>query len=358
MNVKKKFLKLTSKTYPHGTEIGLKNHLPNGFKEDGCGNYFIEIGINPTTMFTCHLDTADRKQEKVRHIIDGNIIRTDGNTILGADDKAGMTVMLYMIEKQIPGLYYFFIGEERGCVGSSRLSRVWTTKPESKYITKCISFDRRGTDSVITEQLYGVCCSLEFAKDLSNKLNLAEKSFNYKPDPTGIYTDSAQFTSLIPECTNISVGYYNEHSSSERQDIVHLEKLCEAVCKIDWESLPIVKNPGNNYDDYYFSDDDDDWSYDFDQSFQSHNFTWVDWEGKASKMMISDDQIEIEKDTIVTYLDTTGLSSGFVDFTWDGQNLHGASQSGEYHFIATRSELVDYIEDLKQIPAEHLKSFI
>lgn len=68
MNIKKKFLKLTKKTYPHGTENELKNHLPNGYKEDGLGNFFIQIG-NSTTMFTCHLDTADRSQSQVRHII-------------------------------------------------------------------------------------------------------------------------------------------------------------------------------------------------------------------------------------------------------------------------------------------------
>lgn len=359
MNVKKKFLKLTSKTYPHGTETELKNHLPNGFKEDGNGNYFIEIGNNPSTMFTCHLDTADRKQEKVKHVLDGNIIRTDGTSILGADDKAGMVVLLYMIEKNIPGLYYFFIGEERGCVGSSRLAKVWSKRPESNYITKCISFDRRGTDSVITEQLYGVCCSLEFAKELSNNLNVVESSFNYRPDPTGIYTDSAQFTNLISECTNISVGYYNEHSHSERQDIRHLEKLCDAVCKIDWESLPVVKTPGYDHknDLWYDEDEDKNWS-DLNQNFQTHNFTWVSWDGKTKKMMISDEQIEVERETIVGYMNSTGLSTGFMDFTWDGQSLHGASQSGEYHFIATRAELIDYIEDLKQIPAEHLKGFI
>ncbi len=356
MNIKKKFLKLTSKTYPHGTETELKNQLPNGFKEDGNGNYFIEIGNNPTTMFTCHLDTADRKQEKVKHVIDGQFIKTDGSSILGADDKAGMVVMLYMIEKEVPGLYYFFIGEERGCVGSSRLSRVWSNRPESNYITKCISFDRRGTDSIITEQLYGICCSLEFAKDLSKRLNDVEKSFNYKPDPTGIYTDSAQFTNLISECTNISVGYYNEHSKSEKQDIKHLEKLCEAVCKVDWEALSIVKEPGYYHDDYFH--DDDDWETDTDQNFQSHNFTWVSWEGKTSKMMISDKQIDVEKDTIITWLNSSGLSSDYVEFTWDGQNLHGAINTGEYHFIASRSELIDYIEDLKQIPADQLKSFI
>jgi len=360
MNIKKKFLKLTGKTYPHGTENQLRNHLPKGYKEDGLGNFYIEVGEYPSTMFTCHLDTADHKQSVVRHIINGNMIRTDGTSILGADDKAGMTVMLYMIKKEVPGLYYFFIGEERGCVGSSRVSRIWKDTNFSNYITKCVSFDRRGTDSVITEQFYGDCCSLEFAKELSKRLNSVDSSFNYSPDPTGIYTDSAQFTDLIPEGTNISVGYYSEHTTSESQDIEHLSKLCEAVCKIDWETLPIVREPGFSYSSYSgydfedFEDFDDD---DDDDIFQAHNFTWVSYNGKTTKMMISDIHIELEKKMIIDYLKSSGTHDGYLDIEWNGQNLHGATCSGKYDLIASRNELMDLIDDLKQIPLDHLKSF-
>ena len=41
----------------------------------------------------------------------------------------------------------------------------------------------------------------------------------YKKDEGGVYTDSAEFTDIIPECTNISVGYYKEHTVNETQDI-------------------------------------------------------------------------------------------------------------------------------------------
>ena len=239
MNIKNTFLQLTSKTYPHGTELELYKYLPSGIQEDGFGNFYIQVGENPTTMFTCHLDTACHSSQKVTHVIDGDLIRTNGETILGADDKAGMVVMMYMIENKISGLYYFFVGEERGCVRSSKVSEAWEELDWSSHITKCISFDRRGTTSVITEQIYGPCCSDNFAKQLAKCLNDTDENFNYKPDPTGIYTDSAQFTALIPECTNISVGYYSEHSHSERQDILHLERLCKSVCLIDWESLPV-----------------------------------------------------------------------------------------------------------------------
>jgi hypothetical protein len=356
MKIKQKFLELTKKTYPHGTEDQLLSLLPSGYKEDGFGNYFIQIGNSPSTMFTCHLDTASQREEGVNHVFDGKFIKTDGKTILGADDKAGMTILLYMIEKNVEGLYYFFIGEERGCVGSRLASSNWSSFDFSSYITKCISFDRRGTSSVITEQLYGVCCSLEFAKELSKRLNEKNSEFNFSPDPTGIYTDSAQFTSLIPECTNISVGYYNEHSGSESQDIEFLEKLCKVCIEVDWETLPIVKNPGEYIVGYDDEDDEDFGLFGSDYSgFSPDNFVYVNHDGETKKMMISDEYIESEKEIISNWMKSSGIDQDVFDITWDGQMLYGASFSGSYDFIANREDIMGHVEELRSIPSEHLK---
>jgi putative aminopeptidase FrvX len=121
MYIKETFLKLTSKTYPHGFESELDELLIDGLKVDEFGNKYILIGES-TCMFTSHLDTATSVNTTVSHVIEGNIIKTDGTSILGADDKAGVTIMSYMIKNKIPGLYYFFLGEEVGCVGSRKLS--------------------------------------------------------------------------------------------------------------------------------------------------------------------------------------------------------------------------------------------
>lgn len=236
MNIKKTFLSLTSKTYPYGFEHELVGFLPKSHTKDDHGNYYYKIG-NSRTVFTCHLDTACKDQVNVKHIIDGNLIKTDGKSILGADDKAGMTVLLYMIEKNVPGLYCFFIGEEVGCIGSGLAS---LDKSFLNY-DRIVSFDRRGTGSVITFQSSKRCCSDIFAKSLSSELN--KYGLSMSPDDTGVYTDSAEFTSVIPECTNISVGYYKEHTFSESQDIKHLSKLCNAAVLVNWESLPTKRNP-------------------------------------------------------------------------------------------------------------------
>jgi hypothetical protein len=238
--IKDTFLKLTSTTCPHGYEERffsdiLKDILPNDIKKDKSGNYFYEIG-NSKTVFASHIDTVSKEYKPINRVIEDNIIKTDETTNLGADDKAGMTVMLWMIKNKIPGVYYFFIGEEVGCIGSG--SAALDSKTFKKF-SRIISFDRRGTNSVITHQSGFRCCSDEFAKALSTQLS--KGGLSYKKDPSGVYTDSAEFVDIIPECTNISVGYYKEHTNFEYQDIEHLEKLANSCLTVDWENLPTVR---------------------------------------------------------------------------------------------------------------------
>lgn len=244
-DVRSTFLSMVTKTYPHGHEDEVLKFLPE-LQKDSVGNYFLTIGKSDT-MFTSHLDTADRKQEPTVLYDaekDGEAyIITDGNTILGADDKAGITIMLYMISHNIPGLYYFFIGEERGGIGSGKLSRVFDATENLKNIKRCVSFDRRSYHSVITEQLGRKCCSTEFGTALCKEYNKTGL-VNFSLDPTGIYTDSASFIDDISECTNISVGYMHEHTGDEYQNMDFLEKVCKASILINWESLPTVRRVG------------------------------------------------------------------------------------------------------------------
>jgi hypothetical protein len=219
--------------------------LPSDLKKDEFGNYYKIIGKSQT-MFTSHLDTADRNKSKVTIysvINDGDeILMSDGTTILGADDKSGVSVMLYMMAHNIPGIYYFFIGEERGGIGSNKVASVFDTVEHLKGVKRCVSFDRRNYFSIITQQLGRQCCSNEFATALANELN--KSGLKISLDPTGIYTDSASFIDEIPECTNISVGYFEEHRVTERQNISFLDRLAKACLEVNWEELPTVKKVG------------------------------------------------------------------------------------------------------------------
>lgn len=231
------FLKLTEYTIPYGHESKLEKYLPNGYEKDSIGNYFIQIG-NSETLFTTHLDTYCKEYEKVNHVIDGNIIKTDGTTILGGDNKLGMSILLYMIDKNIPGTYYFFLGEEpilSGGLWGSRNALASHTEFFSKF-KRAIAFDRKQMGSVVTRQKARFCCSNEFVDVLCKELsNLGIESI---PDHKAYYTDTATFLDTIPECTNISAGGWNEHSKTEWVDIAYTYAVAQAACEVKWEELP------------------------------------------------------------------------------------------------------------------------
>lgn len=260
--IKSTFLQLTSKTYPYGHEDELVSSMiksglfPSNIEKDANGNYFYKIG-NSRTIFASHLDTACKDQVNVSHVFDGSIIKTDKTSILGADDKAGITILLWMMKHNIPGTYYLFIGEEVGCIGSGLASKDTET---FKNYDRIISFDRRGTSSVITYQSMSRTCSDEFANALASEINKYGTNLSYKIDDTGVYTDSAEFTGIIPECTNLSVGYYNEHTTSENQDIKHLHNLALSCLCVNWEELPTKRDPlKNEFKSYNYSHTEYDW---------------------------------------------------------------------------------------------------
>jgi hypothetical protein len=78
---------------------------------------------------------------------------------------------------------------------------------------------------------------------LADELNLHDENLMYTTDDTGVYTDTAEFTDIIPECTNISVGYDHEHSQQECLNIHHYELLSQAVLAVQWDKLPTDRDP-------------------------------------------------------------------------------------------------------------------
>ena len=241
------FDKLTEYTFIYGLEDKLMKIvnpiLPKPLTRDQYGNYFITIGESKT-LFCCHLDTVGKQQLKVNKIYTEKsghtFVGTDGNTILGADDKTGMVIMINMIDKNIPGTYYFLIGEEKGTVGSSLLYSRQSKGVLSKF-DRCIAFDRRAYGSIITRQMGKDCCSTEFANALASELRY--QGMKFRKDPGGFWTDSAVFMGVIPECTNLSVGYFNEHRKTEEQDLDYMIQLADTATKVNWEDLPTVRTP-------------------------------------------------------------------------------------------------------------------
>lgn len=205
-----------------------------------------EDGSTPSILFSAHTDTMHAKGGRQKLVIDhatGFVSKNDGEP-LGADDAAGVWILLEMIDAKIPGVYTFPVGEERGGVGSGWLAvncAEWL-----KGFDYAVAFDRKATHSIITHQGVGKCCSNAFAEALADALNQQDFNFMYAPDDTGVYTDTAEYVDLISECTNVSCGYYSEHTEKERLDYKHLEALRDACLLVNWCALPAERKPGDD----------------------------------------------------------------------------------------------------------------
>ena len=220
---------------------------------DKAGNYIRKVGDNPNICFTAHHDTVHSQSgQQVVQVI-GDIVslpHKSKSSCLGADCTTGIWLILGMIEAGVEGVYVVHASEEIGCLGSQ-----YIVQREAKWLKgldAVISFDRYGKDSIITHQMGSRTASDEFARSLSEALNLP----NLQPDPTGSYTDSNEYIEVVGECSNISVGYYSQHTTRETQDLKFAEILLERLIDARWDQLVFSRQPGEYdwRDDYYSYD--------------------------------------------------------------------------------------------------------
>ena len=221
----------------------LQDHLPEGLPSsyDAAGNLHVDARLLPDhqTLFVAHVDTVHHVEGKNK--IDKTAERWSASgAALGADDGAGCAMLMHLLHAGVPAYYIFTQGEECGGIGAKFLAKHMPGLLGE--FDRAIAFDRRGIDSVITHQGYGRCCSDVFGEALSGALNRDDRMM-YLPDDTGVYTDTAEFTDIIPECTNISVGYYHEHGDREYIDVLHFQALADAVVGFDWDELPTSRDP-------------------------------------------------------------------------------------------------------------------
>jgi len=257
-------IRLVSRTTPHGYERRLERYLPQGGKWDEADNYIVKIGDTSETLFCAHLDTVGMRRVKTKPLIEhGVIYTTRKGSCLGGDDKCGVLCLIAMIKAEIPGTYIFHAGEESGGVGATHI----TLTVDLSCFKRAIEFDRRGKTSVITHMGWKQTCSNIFADTLVEELGMG-----FKSDPTGSFTDVLGYVDVIPEVTNISVGYEHAHTSHELIDAGWLiEKLIPKLYSINWESLPVDRDPKPFYKPSWL-DDIVQWYADTDECFNGLDF--------------------------------------------------------------------------------------
>jgi len=223
------------------------DELDGGCVIDSKGNIWVAVLVendSPSVLFTAHMDCVHSitsvDDDKVLFEVDDKGIMSlapkSNQTALGADDKAGIRVLLHMIKAGVEGLYCFTVEEEVGCIGAEHAA---TLCPPS--IKHAITFDRREKHSIITKMSGTPCCSDAFAEYLIEEFK--EAGLRYVKDPTGSTTDTNMFKHKTLNHTNISIGYRDEHSRFETLDTKHVQAVMEAVVQINWNGLPEEERP-------------------------------------------------------------------------------------------------------------------
>lgn len=264
-------------------------------EEYGYRNYLIDVsskGVVSNVLYVAHYDTVDKDvprtttkyDYKTKSYIydevdpvtpqkvwkklkqDNNIVSlqdplTDpmnsGVGCLGADDGAGLAVMLNLMSLGVLGGYCFTTGEECGGIGAKAV--LADARDYLENYTISIEIDRRGTTEIIRSQSAGDCASEKFTDWLCAELNMGHKSSDL-----GSYTDVSTFAECIRENVNIAAGYINAHTVNEQLDLSYIDELAENLSFVVWDDAPVERTAGdygrfqyqygNGYFDYGYDD--------------------------------------------------------------------------------------------------------
>ena len=159
----------------------------------------------------CHLD-----QVQTIHSDDFEVLQEDGMLYgwsktnqqregLGADDKNGIYICLRCLEECPCVKVFMAVGEEKGCIGSSRADMSFFS--DSLYV---LEPDCKGGQEVHTN-LKGVpCASDEFVKALQLETN------DYTlTDGKGSDIFALTLSGVGVSCANIPAGYHHPHKDDE-----------------------------------------------------------------------------------------------------------------------------------------------
>ncbi len=111
------------------SDMGITSYVDSAGKKSksNTGNVIAKIGKgSPRVCFVAHMDTVEDGKKHVKPIVKNGTIKSDGTTILGADDKASVAVLLSLINdlkgKSFPAfLCVFTIREEAGLWGAKNI---------------------------------------------------------------------------------------------------------------------------------------------------------------------------------------------------------------------------------------------
>ncbi|EIM05017.1 peptidase M28 [Planococcus antarcticus DSM 14505] len=199
----------------------LVNHV-DSLEVDSKGNILaVKVygkGRGPVILLNAHLDTVCSFEEGREIIKDGNIW-TSSSGILGADDRAGVAILLETLKRLDATNFHgtvkciFTVEEEIGLLGAKGVDADFLHDVDAAFV-----IDRRGTGDIVTscggyekfcDESFG-----EFIEEIASSHGLP----GWKCTAGGS-SDTRILATHGIQSVNLSAGYYHEHSSDEYLDV-------------------------------------------------------------------------------------------------------------------------------------------
>lgn len=231
-------------------------------RTDNAGNILVTKGNADIYPCVCsHMDTVHDIHDDFALFyeeceLDKNLILSamsgDKQVGIGGDDKCGIFVCMYILEKFENIKCVFFTQEEGGCKGAGAIDRKFFDN-----VGYLIEPDRWGAHDFICINGGNNTVSDEYLTVVEPVL----KTFKYEKT-SGLITDSISLygKKIGISCVNVSCGYYSHHSDSEVIDVNELwhstlfvEKLIQTLGDKRYESLPPKPKTGFKYGWYGYN---------------------------------------------------------------------------------------------------------
>lgn len=279
MNIRQQLIELLEIHGISGNEEPVRDYLEpilkNIMDETIIDNYGNLLGIlkcgtgkGATVLLSAHMDTVRGVKRDKKLIEKDGIIRAilpnGQGGILGADDRAGIAIILEVL-KNIPVEFNGIIKasfsreEEIGCRGADRINSEFLND-----VDLAIVVDRKGNRDIVVGCGDAFCNNNVgyFMEYVSKSINMDWKCVE------GNISDAVSFSSRGVNSINISAGYQNEHTTSEFVSINNMNESAELIKhtleivnnyykdfgEVPYKNQWISEEPKYEYQGYHFED--------------------------------------------------------------------------------------------------------
>lgn len=211
------------------------------YKIDDIGNIY---NISKNAPLLCaHMDTVQDNvdtylSQHVRYYEHEQVIK--GYGVIGADDKAGIYTILYLLQNGEDINFLFTVQEEAGAIGAQYFS----SKMDFSSLPYGLIVDRKGSSDII-------CKHNDYGTDeFDHALVSVGKHFGFIP-AYGLFSDCDELNKQI-SCANLSAGYYNPHTKQEFLRVNELHNTINFVHSFIKNIDVNYPAPENSYQKYSF----------------------------------------------------------------------------------------------------------